>query len=154
ARSLIALPGATPRARARPCVIICRIANNAWARPAPARRIRGPLSASKSDQETAFMSSPVYPRDLVGYGRNPPHANWPDGARVAVQFVLNYEEGGENCVLHGDPGSEQFLSEIIGAAAYPDRHLSTESIYEYGSPAGVWRILPQLKRRRLPSPEM
>src|SRR5690606_33844753 len=102
------------------------------------------------DQETAFMSSPVYPRDLVGYGRNPPHANWPDGARVAVQFVLNYEEGGENCVLHGDPGSEQFLSEIIGAAAYPDRHLSMESIYEYGSRAGVWRILREFERRGLP----
>ncbi|MBU6270235.1 MAG: allantoinase PuuE [Betaproteobacteria bacterium] len=94
--------------------------------------------------------NPAYPRDLVGYGRNPPHANWPGRARVAVQFVLNYEEGGENCVLHGDPGSEQFLSEIIGAAAYPDRHLSMESIYEYGSRAGVWRILREFERRGLP----
>jgi allantoinase len=94
--------------------------------------------------------NPTYPRDLVGYGRNPPHANWPGRARVAVQFVLNYEEGGENCVLHGDPGSEQFLSEIIGAAAYPDRHLSMESIYEYGSRAGVWRILREFERRGLP----
>lgn len=91
-----------------------------------------------------------YPRDLVGYGRNPPHANWPGKARVAVQFVLNYEEGGENCVLHGDQASEQFLSEIIGADAYPARHLSMESIYEYGSRAGVWRILNEFERRRLP----
>jgi len=67
-----------------------------------------------------------------------------------VQFVLNYEEGGENCVLHGDPGSEQFLSEIVGAAAYPDRHMSMESIYEYGSRAGVWGILNEFKKRQLP----
>ena len=91
-----------------------------------------------------------YPRDLVGYGRTPPHARWPGDARVAVQFVLNYEEGGENSVLHGDPGSEQFLSEIVGAAAYPDRHLSMESIYEYGSRVGVWRILREFERRGLP----
>ena len=91
-----------------------------------------------------------YPRDLIGYGQNPPHANWPDRARIAVQFVLNYEEGGENCVLHGDAGSEQFLSEIIGAASYPARHLSMESIYEYGSRVGVWRILREFERRALP----
>ena len=91
-----------------------------------------------------------YPRDLVGYGRNPPQARWPGNARVAVQFVLNYEEGGENNVLHGDAGSEQFLSEIIGAAAYPDRHLSMESIYEYGSRVGVWRILREFERRGWP----
>jgi len=91
-----------------------------------------------------------YPRDLVGYGRNPPRADWPGGARIAVQFVLNYEEGGENSVLHGDPGSEQFLSEIIGAQAYPARHLSMESIYEYGSRVGVWRILREFERRALP----
>ena len=93
---------------------------------------------------------PSYPRDLIGYGKNPPHAQWPNQARIALQFVLNYEEGGENCVLHGDPGSEQFLSEIIGAAAYPDRHLSMESIYEYGSRAGVWRILREFEKRKLP----
>ncbi len=81
-----------------------------------------------------------YPRDLKGYGANPPDANWPGGAQIAVQFVLNYEEGGENCVLHGDSHSEIFLSEIIGAQAYPDRHLSMESIYEYGSRAGFWRL--------------
>ena len=92
----------------------------------------------------------TYPRDLVGYGARIPHADWPGDARVAVQFVLNYEEGAENSVLHGDAGSEQFLSEIIGAAAYPARHLSMESIYEYGSRAGVWRILREFERRGLP----
>ncbi|GGF70432.1 allantoinase PuuE [Alteromonas lipolytica] len=81
-----------------------------------------------------------YPRDLIGYGANPPHPKWPANARVAIQFVLNYEEGGENCVLHGDSHSEIFLSEIIGAQPYPDRHLSMESIYEYGSRAGFWRL--------------
>jgi allantoinase len=92
----------------------------------------------------------AYPRDLVGYGRNPPHADWRGGARVAVQFVLNYEEGGENNVLHGDPASEIFLSEIIGAQPYRARHLSMESIYEYGSRVGVWRILREFERRGLP----
>ncbi len=91
-----------------------------------------------------------YPRDLTGYGRGPPFADWPGGARIAVQFVLNLEEGGENCVLHGDAGSEQFLSEIIGAAAYPARHMSMESIYEYGSRVGGWRILDEFERRGLP----
>jgi putative urate catabolism protein len=96
------------------------------------------------------MPANPYPRDLIGYGRNPPHADWPAQARIAVQFVLNYEEGGENCVLHGDAGSEQFLSEIIGAASYPARHLSMESIYEYGARAGVWRVLREFERRGLP----
>ena len=83
-----------------------------------------------------------YPRDLIGYGANPPNAAWPNGARIAVQFVLNYEEGGESCVLHDDVASEVFLSEIIGAAAFHGaRHMSMESIYEYGSRVGVWRIL-------------
>ena len=92
-----------------------------------------------------------YPRDLSGYGATPPNAAWPNGARVAVQFVLNYEEGGENCVLHGDPASEVFLSEIIGAAAFDGaRHMSMESIYEYGSRAGVWRILDLFRQRQLP----
>jgi allantoinase len=91
-----------------------------------------------------------YPRDLIGYGANPPHPRWPGNARIAVQFVLNYEEGGENSVLHGDSGSEQFLSEIIGAVAYENRHLSMESIYEYGSRVGVWRILNEFKSRNLP----
>ena len=96
------------------------------------------------------MITPDYPRDLIGYGRNPPHARWPDGARIALQFVLNYEEGGENCVLHGDAASEAFLSEIIGAQAYEARHLSMESIYEYGSRAGAWRILREFGKRGLP----
>jgi len=91
-----------------------------------------------------------YPRDLIGYAKNPPHADWPENARIAVQFVLNYEEGGENNILHGDPGSEQFLSEIVGAQSYPARHMSMESIYEYGSRAGVWRILKEFERRGLP----
>ena len=91
-----------------------------------------------------------YPRDFRGYGRHPPHADWPGGARVAVQFVLNLEEGGENCVLHGDAGSEQFLSEIVGASSFPARHMSMESIYEYGSRVGAWRILREFERRGLP----
>ena len=96
------------------------------------------------------MNNDHYPRDMVGYGRNPPHANWPGQARIAVQFVLNYEEGSERCVLHGDSGSEQFLSEIIGAESYPARHLSMESIYEYGARVGVWRILNEFEKRQLP----
>ncbi|NVD99173.1 allantoinase PuuE [Massilia sp. BJB1822] len=91
-----------------------------------------------------------YPRDLIGYGRTPPHPQWPGQARVALQFVLNYEEGGENNVLHGDAASETFLSEIIGAAAFPSRHMSMESIYEYGSRAGLWRLLRIFEERKLP----
>jgi len=91
-----------------------------------------------------------YPRDLVGYGRQPPHAGWPGDARIALQFVLNYEEGGENNILHGDAGSEQFLSELIGAQSYPARHMSMESVYEYGSRAGVWRLLREFSTRGLP----
>jgi putative urate catabolism protein len=91
-----------------------------------------------------------YPRDLIGYGRRPPHPRWPQGARIAVQFVLNYEEGAESCVLDGDPASEVFLSEIVNAQAFPMRHLSMESVYEYGSRAGVWRILRLFERYRLP----
>ena len=98
-----------------------------------------------------MTSSPArYPRDLRGYGRTPPHARWPGNARVAVQFVLNYEEGGENSVLHGDAGSEQFLSEMFNPASYPARHLSMESIYEYGSRVGVWRLLREFEKRHLP----
>lgn len=91
-----------------------------------------------------------YPRDLKGYGPVPPHAQWPNQARIALQFVLNYEEGGENNVLHGDPASETFLSEIIGAQAFPMRHLSMESIYEYGSRAGLWRLLRLFEQRKIP----
>ena len=89
-------------------------------------------------------------RDFVGYGRHRPQADWPGGARVAVQFVLNYEEGGERSVLEGDPHAETFLSEIINAPAIEDRHMSMESIYEYGSRVGVWRVLREFERRRLP----
>jgi len=94
--------------------------------------------------------STSYPRDLVGYGAHPPHAQWPGNARIAVQFVLNYEEGSENCVLHGDAGSEQFLSEMATPPAFADRHLSMESIFEYGSRVGVWRILREFEKRGLP----
>jgi putative urate catabolism protein len=97
------------------------------------------------------MTAPDYPRDLIGYGPNPPHAQWPGGARIAVQFVLNYEEGGENSVLHGDAGAETFLSDMINPAPTPGaRHLSMESIYEYGSRAGVWRLLRLFERYDTP----
>ena len=96
------------------------------------------------------MAQP-YPRDLVGYGRSPPHPGWPGDARVAVQFVINYEEGGENNILHGDAGSEAFLSEIVGAQAWPgQRHMNMESIYEYGSRAGFWRLWRMFAARGLP----
>jgi allantoinase len=99
---------------------------------------------------SAHADATFYPRDLIGHGRNPPHARWPGGARIAVQFVLNYEEGGENNVLHGDAGSEQFLSEMFNPPSFPDRHLSMESIYEYGSRAGVWRLLREFEQRGMP----
>jgi len=95
-------------------------------------------------------SEPAGPRDFIGYGARPPHARWPGGARIAVNFVLNYEEGAESSVLDGDPGSETFLSEIVGAQAFPMRHLSVESLYEYGSRAGVWRVLRLFRDRALP----
>ena len=92
-----------------------------------------------------------YPRDMVGYGAKPPHPKWPNKARIAVQFVINYEEGGENCILHGDDASERFLSEIVGAEAYPGmRHANMESIYEYGSRAGFWRLHRMFTQRNLP----
>lgn len=91
-----------------------------------------------------------YPRDMVGYGSHPPDPRWPGGANVALQFVLNYEEGGENNVLHGDEGSETFLSEVIGAQSFPNRHMSVESLYEYGSRAGLWRVLRMFDQRGLP----
>jgi len=92
-----------------------------------------------------------YPRDLIGYGPTPPRANWPGDARIAVQFVINYEEGGENCILHGDPASEAFLSEIVGAEAWVgERHLSMESIYEYGSRVGIWRLLKLFAKKQIP----
>ena len=97
------------------------------------------------------MSISDYPRDLAGYAGAPPDPRWPGGARIALQFVLNLEEGGENCVLHGDAASEAFLSEIIGAAPFPGaRHMSMESIYEYGARAGAWRILDLFRERGAP----
>ncbi|HEY3076373.1 MAG TPA: allantoinase PuuE [Burkholderiales bacterium] len=104
---------------------------------------RGPFCASSRTLS--------YPRDLAGYGARPPKAKWPGGARLALQFVLNYEEGGENSVLHGDKASESFLSEIVGAQPLEGvRHMSMESLYEYGSRVGVWRILDLFKRYGAP----
>ncbi len=92
-----------------------------------------------------------YPRDLCGYGGEPPAADWPGGARTAVQFVINFEEGAENCVLHGDTASEAFLSEIVGAAAVEgQRHMNMESLYEYGSRAGFWRLHRLFAEQRVP----
>ncbi len=92
-----------------------------------------------------------YPRDLIGYGAKPPTAKWPGDARIALQFVINYEEGAENCILHGDEGSEAFLSEMIGAPSWPgQRHPSMESLYEYGSRVGVWRLFDLFKRYEIP----
>lgn len=97
------------------------------------------------------MTDLAYPRDLVGYGRDPPHPRWPGDARICVQFVLNYEEGGENSILHGDPASEAFLSEIVGAAPWlGQRHMNMESIYEFGSRAGFWRLWRMFTERGLP----
>lgn len=96
-------------------------------------------------------TAPPYPRDLTGYGAHPPHAAWPGNARIAINFVLNYEEGAENNILHGDAASESFLSEIIAATPIPHaRHISMESIYEYGARAGFWRIKQLFDDRNLP----
>ena len=92
-----------------------------------------------------------YQRDMRGYGQTPPNANWPQKAAICLQFVINYEEGGENCLLHGDKASEAFLSEIVGAQPWAGRrHWNMESIYEYGSRSGVWRILSLFREHRLP----
>lgn len=92
-----------------------------------------------------------YPRDMIGYADNPPNAKWPGGACIAMQFVLNYEEGGENCILHGDRASEAFLSDMIGTDQREGvRHMSMESLYEYGSRAGVWRILKLFEHFDIP----
>lgn len=97
------------------------------------------------------MGASGYPRDMIGYGRTPPHADWPGAARIALQFVVNYEEGAENNILHGDPASEAFLSEIVGAVPFPGaRHWNMESIYEYGSRAGFWRLWRLFTERRVP----
>ncbi|MBC8259577.1 MAG: allantoinase PuuE [SAR324 cluster bacterium] len=92
-----------------------------------------------------------YPRDMLGYGQTPPHPKWPENARIAVQFVINYEEGGENCILHGDSASEAFLSEIVGATPFVGaRHMNMESLYEYGSRAGFWRLHRLFSSRNIP----
>ncbi|MBN15666.1 MAG: polysaccharide deacetylase, partial [Pelagibacterium sp.] len=92
-----------------------------------------------------------YPRDLAGYGPNPPHANWPGGANIAIQFVLNYEEGGENNILHGDEASEAFLADVVGAAPWPGaRHWNIESMYEYGARVGFWRLHKLFTQNNLP----
>jgi putative urate catabolism protein len=91
-----------------------------------------------------------YPRDLIGYGSKNLNIKWPNNARIALQFVLNYEEGGENCVLHGDKTSEVFLSEIIGAKPIKGRHLNMESIYEYGARRGFWRIHDLFNNKKIP----
>jgi putative urate catabolism protein len=97
------------------------------------------------------MAHNDYPRDMSGYGQHPPDAGWPFAARTAVQFVVNYEEGGENCVLHGDAASEAFLSEIVGAQPIPgQRHMNMESLYEYGSRAGFWRLHRLFADRKVP----
>lgn len=96
------------------------------------------------------LNTTPYSRDLIGYHGQPPHANWPNQAKIAVQFVLNYEEGGENHIEHGDAGSEQFLSDIIGAASFPSKHMSMDSMYEYGARAGFWRIHQEFQKRGLP----
>ena len=92
-----------------------------------------------------------YPRDLIGYGPNPPHPHWPDNARIALSFVLNYEEGGERNILHGDKESEAFLSEMVSAQPLQgERNMSMESLYEYGSRAGVWRVLKLFREFDIP----
>ena len=97
------------------------------------------------------MSKPRYPRDMRGYHGHPPDADWPGEARIAVQFVVNYEEGAENCILHGDAASEAFLSEIVGAQPIPgQRHMNMESIYEYRARAGFWRLHRLFAERDFP----
>lgn len=97
------------------------------------------------------MTNKAYGRDMVGYGAQPPQADWPGGARLAVQFVVNYEEGAENCILHGDAASEAFLSEIVGATPWPGRrHMNMESLYEYGSRVGFWRLHRLFVARNIP----
>lgn len=120
---------------------------NSAAPPSPSTPFAPSLHSAT---HSATHNATNYPRDLIGHGRLPPHARWPGAARIAVQFVLNYEEGAENNVLHGDAASETFLSEIVGAQAFPARHMSMESIYEYGSRAGLWRVLRLFETRGLP----
>lgn len=110
------------------------------------RTQKWPLSAHPNDGKSIYSG-----RDVVGYGPTPPKPLWPNGAKVALNLVLNYEEGGENCLLHGDTESEKLLSEIAGAAAYPNqRHANMESLYDYGSRAGFWRLHELFNRKQVP----
>src|SRR3954447_25558200 len=138
-------------------IITCR----SWSRPGATPRIgeaecglvRPPVPGANYHLRSRRppMSDTPYPRDLVGYGRRPPHPHWPDEARICVQFVINYEEGGENNILHGDRASEAFLSEIVGAAPWSgQRHMNMESIYEYGSRVGFWRLWRMFTERSMP----
>ena len=130
----------------------------AWRRPRPGevvanapRTLQDTLSRTCRSRPMASADVSKYPRDLVGYGRNPPDPRWPGGARVAVQFVVNYEEGGERNILHGDATSEAFLSDVLGAQPWPgQRHMNVESMYEYGSRAGFWRLWRLFTERNLP----
>src|SRR5271165_1262186 len=117
-----------------------------WSKPGSCRSF-----VFNGQRDQRMTDSETYPRDMVGYGCTPPFADWPMNARVAVQFVINYEEGGENNILHGDAASEAFLSEIVGAAPWPGmRHMNMESIYEYGSRAGFWRLHRMFTERSVP----
>src|SRR6187402_3968240 len=110
------------------------------------------MTTDQSRNNMAKELMPSYPRDLRGYGRNPPDPKWPGGARVAVQFVVNYEEGGERSILHGDATSEAFLSDVLGAQPWPgQRHMNVESMYEYGSRAGFWRLWRMFSERKWPT---
>jgi putative urate catabolism protein len=112
---------------------------------------QGGLITSLHAGESRGIVNQIYPRDMVGYGGRPLHPRWPNDARLALQFVINYEEGGENCVLHGDDASEAFLSEIVGAQPLAGvRHMNMESIYEYGSRAGFWRLHRMFTEREIP----
>ncbi len=107
------------------------------------------MKHSSQFQHVTPIDLPDYLRDLKGYGDNPPKANWKNGAKIAIQFVLNLEEGAENAVMHGDAGSEMFLSDILGTQIFPNRHQSVESAFEYGSRVGVWRVLDLFKAHDL-----
>jgi putative urate catabolism protein len=121
-----------------------------WSKWAACRTVQNTGGFAPGDL-IGMTSIEPYPRDMIGYGRTPPFADWPKQARIAVQFVINYEEGGENNILHGDAASEAFLSEIVGAAPWPGmRHMNMESIYEYGSRAGFWRLHRMFTERSVP----
>src|SRR5215831_16343065 len=154
------LPRATPRmppalnggirwAWSIACPVVFRgIASTLEARPA---RLSWWSRPGPFCTRNAMASANDYPRDLAGYGRNPPDPRWPGGGRVALQFVLNFEEGGENAILHGDAASEAFLSDVLGAQPWRgQRHMNVESMYEYGSRAGFWRLWRMFMDRRLP----